>query len=700
MLKRKREIEARTEGAPKARKSVSFATDVNLEVVHLVESFKSEEHREDGVEDTALSSSVRTSVRLTKEITVLSTLHGKSRRYLRDIDKIDLQAAVKYGRKERGNPDRKTGLPRWKYTFGNIVYITDHTSREEVTSYKESVSIQPAPISQAMIDRHLEVKQILQDEPQLCSSHTYVVLDQSGSMRTADVNGFRNRSQAAYGSLALDYVAERLYQQGDPPGADALTLIEMNDGGNIIHQREPIDWLLFNKLLERQKVAKPRSHGNYLSSLQLVKTLIEQELSLLATDDDERDDLPDFALIVLSDGKPSDEDETSVHLREVLVKDLAMRLNDKLSVFCMGLGASGADFEKLSSLADVAKLHGAQGDFNHAGLSAASLGQGFSFISSTMSSLRDAMLSTVDAVEGKDDPREIVKLKNRESLAKSRNDCRKFNQLNQVRRFRFDHKEWEQYNDPWKPMSLKNRNAIGFEIEKVPFGKGAERLAFRVQEVNAKGDLVGAVMVAKESKKIHNEGKKLLFHQAFCRTQLKAGELARLFDKAARKLPSLKPVHDYEHIPKIAFLKCQVYVFRDERGIEAGVLVENFLSGKFTKYNGNNGYVKSHRSGGRTIELSDGEVLLTDFLDAFSHWSYVHTDHNLLVCDLQGVLNEEGRAPTFQLTDPAICSRNKNRSRYGNTDLGMKGFRLFDHGHICNKVCKCLGLPRTASRIR
>jgi hypothetical protein len=183
---------------------------------------------------------------LTEEITVLSTLHGKSRRYLREIDKIDLQAAVKHGLKEPGFPEKKSGLPRWKYTFGNIVYITDHTSRVEVTSYKEAVSIQPAPISQAMIDRHMEVKQILQDEPQLCTSHTIVVLDQSGSMNTADVNGFRNRSQATYGSLALDYVAELLCQQVDPPGVDTLTLIEMNDKGNLIYQREPIDWLLQN----------------------------------------------------------------------------------------------------------------------------------------------------------------------------------------------------------------------------------------------------------------------------------------------------------------------------------------------------------------------------------------------------------------------------------------------------------------------
>jgi hypothetical protein len=85
----------------RARKSVSFAPDGNLEVVHLIESIKTEENREEGVEERALSSLARSSVRLTEEITVLSTLHGKSRRYLREIDKIDLQAAVKHSLKAR-----------------------------------------------------------------------------------------------------------------------------------------------------------------------------------------------------------------------------------------------------------------------------------------------------------------------------------------------------------------------------------------------------------------------------------------------------------------------------------------------------------------------------------------------------------------------------------------------------------------------
>ncbi len=78
-----------------------------------------------------------------------------------------------------------------------------------------------------------------------------------------------------------------------------------------------------------------------------------------------------------------------------------------------------------------------------------------------------------------------------------------------------------------------------------------------------------------------------------------------------------------------------------------------------------------------------------------------YTDHKLIVCDLQGVLDLEGFNPVFRLTDPAICSKgkkdryggNSNKYRYGKTDLGMRGIRSFCCNHICNDVCKALSLP-------
>lgn len=62
-------------------------------------------------------------------------------------------------------------------------------------------------------------------------------------MRTRDVNGFRSRSDAAYGTLALDFIAQQLYQRGDEFSVDAVTVIEMNDTGSVLFEKEPLDWV-------------------------------------------------------------------------------------------------------------------------------------------------------------------------------------------------------------------------------------------------------------------------------------------------------------------------------------------------------------------------------------------------------------------------------------------------------------------------
>ncbi len=73
-----------------------------------------------------------------------------------------------------------------------------------------------------------------------------------------------------------------------------------------------------------------------------------------------------------------------------------------------------------------------------------------------------------------------------------------------------------------------------------------------------------------------------------------------------------------------------------------GLLIKQFLQGKFVKFNNN--------TDGASIDLVIGEVLLTDFVQVFSHWVYEFTDHKMIVCDLQGKLDMEGRWPIFRLT--------------------------------------------------
>ena len=193
--------------------------------------------------------------------------------------------------------------------------------------------------------------------------------------------------------------------------------------------------------------------------------------------------------------------------------------------------------------------------------------------------------------------------------------------------------------------------------------------------------------------------KKFAFHENFCRVQIIATTLANQFNSAIYKIPSLRPINESDQRPpKIDVANCSVYPYTSSTGEMAGILVENFLKGKFVKYNGNNGFLnKDADENASNISLNCGVALFTDFLQAFSHWTYVRTDQKLILCDLQGVLNQEGRRPRFQLTDPVICSnkrKSKIRRPYGRTDLGLRGIRSFTKNHKCNIVCRCLGLPK------
>ena len=211
----------------------------------------------------------------------------------------------------------------------------------------------------------------------------------------------------------------------------------------------------------------------------------------------------------------------------------------------------------------------------------------------------------------------------------------------------------------------------------------------------------GERMVAKESKFNEDERSKEKFHFYFCRVQTRAGELAAWFNEAVMNTPLLMPSQDEVSLPPpIVFLDCSIYEYTNNDGDRCGLLVEKFLKGKFTKFNSNNGYVRSPVDfNDISINLAVGETLLTDFVQAFSHWVYETTGRELIVCDLQGILDMEGKRPVFRLTDPAICSRSRGyRSYYGKTDLGMKGIRNFCSRHCCNPVCAALNLPSTRGK--
>lgn len=99
------------------------------------------------------------------------------------------------------------------------------------------------------------------------------------------------------------------------------------------------------------------------------------------------------------------------------------------------------------------------------------------------------------------------------------------------------------------------------------------------------------------------------------------------------------------------------------------------------------------------VDNSKSKILFTptQVAQAFSHFTYLHSDRKRLVCDLQGVYDEEKKL--LQFSDPVIHYYNPQRANrrcvHGRTDRGRDGIKDFldshscaEQGHLCQMVTR------------
>ena len=147
--------------------------------------------------------------------------------------------------------------------------------------------------------------------------------------------------------------------------------------------------------------------------------------------------------------------------------------------------------------------------------------------------------------------------------------------------------------------------------------------------------------------------------------------LARNF---AQNLNLERPVVEYG--PTFKYSKVYYANFNGEY-----ITVEEFIEGTFAKYINNNGEICGDVSSEISLKV-----------EAFVHFTYVNSNQQLMVSDIQGV--------DCWLCDPEIASaklidENDSSIFFCCGNLSTTATDTFFQAHSCNKFCGLLNLPST-----
>ncbi|PLW53152.1 hypothetical protein PCANC_11322 [Puccinia coronata f. sp. avenae] len=200
-------------------------------------------------------------------------------------------------------------------------------------------------------------------------------------------------------------------------------------------------------------------------------------------------------------------------------------------------------------------------------------------------------------------------------------------------------------------------------------GEGSMRRAYSAQ-IKTKSRRGGAPRITNWVAKVryHNRFPNIKLHATDARMQDYQGVIAKspsnLLTTALRQ--KAKAFNIVRH--------CVIFTGEETSPSEVYFL-EASLPGQYVKYLSNVNFSVTSRQPGMDIDN-------LSIMNGFTHWSYVASRGNTLVCDLQGVGST--------ITDPQIVDR--NHVLWGDGNNATRGIQQFLENHICNDVCRALKL--------